>query len=61
MTLTTRARVFVVVLMLVVLGGLMLLDHASRACLEADGHFEASRWTCVPRPPVILQRPLERS
>ena len=56
-----RVRLTVAGLMLAALGGLTLLDRASRRCMEAGGHFEIRRWTCVPRPPIILQRPLERS
>ena len=61
MTRRTRIRLVAGMLAIVALGGLALLDRAARHCLEAGGNFAATRWTCHPRPAIILQRGIERS
>jgi hypothetical protein len=49
------------VLALSALAALMALDRASHRCLVEGGHFEVARWTCVPLPPIMLERDLRRS
>ena len=57
----SRSRIVLAVLMLAALGVLTVLDRASHRCMEEGGHFVASRWTCVPRPAIHLERDLHRS
>ena len=57
----SRGRLAVMAVIVIVLAGLVLLDRASYRCMLTGGHFEVSRWTCRPRPPIILQRDLEHS